>query len=491
MTSSPPHPAEPTRAILEWLAAPPAPDLDTETADLDARIDLLHATSIASQQFQRSLEGLATRAQQLAFAHRHHMRHTDEPFAAPLRQRARAIAQALLRLALGMERTLTDADARLGLPQKRFSEAQPARALRLLGEALVVLEQAGFDPEPELWRLAARLYTLARAGYPLDPAPNPAETVLAAYKALLAIPTVAPHELTPAELDWTVSYLARSHTLLQVQEAPPPADDGAWYWLDPANTAEPHASARREAPTGRALLHFCTAGLARHAQECLQNPADPLLVPGNDYPGVQPLALLERLQARWSVPPLRDQPRRRQDYPVQACMGLDAIWETLRHGPDSEHVSEWTVLNESPGGYAIMNVQGRAAGLQAGMPVALRRHDEAAWTLCVVRWIRSDAINLIEIGLQRLSRGALPVRVGFRGADDGQPGMVPALVLPVQPAQRQHQAVMAPAGTYVSRRFALLSDQEHIYVAQCRLLSLDLQTASVELFQFEIDPYPL
>jgi hypothetical protein len=36
-----------------------------------------------------------------------------------------------------------------------------------------------------------------------------------------------------------------------------------------------------------------------------------------------------------------------------------------------------------------------------------------------------------------------------------------------------------------------VSDIDRVYVAQCRLLTLDIQTASLELFQFEIDPYPI
>ena len=50
---------------------------------------------------------------------------------------------------------------------------------------------------------------------------------------------------------------------------------------------------------------------------------------------------------------------------------------------------------------------------------------------------------------------------------------------------------MAPAGTYSARRFMLVSDIHRLYIAQGRLLSLDMQTPAVELFQYEIDPYPL
>ena len=69
--------------------------------------------------------------------------------------------------------------------------------------------------------------------------------------------------------------------------------------------------------------------------------------------------------------------------------------------------------------------------------------------------------------------------------------MKPALVLPPLPALGKAQSILAPGGTYTARRFMLVSDTQRLYVAQGRLLSLDLQTAAVELFQYEIDPYPL
>ena len=67
---------------------------------------------------------------------------------------------------------------------------------------------------------------------------------------------------------------------------------------------------------------------------------------------------------------------------------------------------------------------------------------------------------------------------------------VPALILAPKAALRRNQAILAPAGTYTSRGFSLVHDGERIYVAQARVMSLDMQTANVELFQYEIDPYP-
>lgn len=156
----------------------------------------------------------------------------------------------------------------------------------------------------------------------------------------------------------------------------------------------------------------------------------------------------------------------------------------------SAHSSEWMVVNESPTGYAIMQVTASAATLSAGIAIALRRDDEEPWTLCVVRWIRSETPEQVELGLQVIANSAKPVTVGFRNANRPR-AMSPALVLPPIQAAGRQQAILAPAGTYCARRFMLVSDTNRLYVAQGRLLSLDMQTAAVELFQYEIDPYPL
>ena len=191
----------------------------------------------------------------------------------------------------------------------------------------------------------------------------------------------------------------------------------------------------------------------------------------------------------WQHAAKRETPRHEARYRVQACAGLAAIWKVLRGSADASLIHEWQVLNESPGGYSILHVATRIDGLCAGTAIALRPNPRSPWTLCIVRWIRCDQPQQIELGLQSLSTGASPVGVGFRGGDKTK--MVDALVLPAAANLRPQPAILAPAGTYTSRRFALVSDTDRLYVAQGRLLSLDMQTACVELFQFEIDPYPI
>ncbi|HEX5127759.1 MAG TPA: hypothetical protein VFW00_13520, partial [Rhodocyclaceae bacterium] len=409
---------------------------------------------------------------------------------------ARGLIAALMRVTLGFERVLGDARQGAIRTQRRLNETASARALRLLVEQYLIGCQVGQEAPPELWAVAYRLYALSRIeADATQPPGSPAETALFVYKRLLAMSSLEPHSLSASELDWAAEYLSRISGQVHVQEERPPALDGAWYWLDPASGAEPQACIRRDPPTNAKLLYFSTAALARRAAEALARHeggrGSPDLEPSEVFPGVQPVSLLGRLHNRWSAPARREQPRRRQQYGVEACIGLSAIWNLLRgkRSESLELISQWDVQNESPGGFAIMHVEGLRGGIAAGMAIALRNTPADSWSLCIVRWLRSDSPNQIELGLQIVSKGAIPVQVGFRNADRPV-SMVNALVLPVLPALRHHQAVLAPSGTYTSRRFALVSDIDRLYIAQGRLLSLDMQTSNIELFQFEIDPYP-
>lgn len=492
-----PSNADPTSDILDWLASPPSQNLADEICQLGQYLDALYSPTVSSAQFYRCVELFYSRTLALCGECRREMRSYALPHTAEQLKNARILADSAKRVAAGFERVVRDAKAGAIRTQRKLNETAAARALRLLGEQYLIVSQAGMQAEPDIWRIAYRLYTSSRieAGA-AELAISPAETALFAFKRLLALVSLDPLSLSPAELDWSAEFLSRVCGQLHIQEKAPPSLDGAWFWLDPQGSMEPVACIRRKPAEGRPSLFFSTSALGRRAAELLirheSGRSGVELEPDELFPGVQPASLLSRLRQRWSAPPNRELPRRRQDYTVEACLGLPAIWEVLRQrsAKSLSCISHWNVLNESPGGYAIMHLHGDYSSLSAGMAVGLRRHSEDPWNICLVRWLRSDATDQVEIGLQVVSRGAIPVQVGFKGRVR-EPSMSNALVLPVLPALRQHQAVMAQAGTYVSRRFALVSDIDRLYVAQCRLLSLDMQTASVELFQFEIDPYPI
>jgi hypothetical protein len=492
---------EVTGPIIDWLISAASSDLHAEATALAGHLDALHAPrGISHAQFHRCIELFYSRALQLCADFRRSLRSMELPLAAEWTASTAQMTESLLRIAQGFERVLANASSGAIRTQRRLNETASARALRLLCEQYVIVCQSGREPEDSLWQTANRLYQLSRSeAGAAQAAGSPAETALFTYKRLLGIAALDPRTLSPAELDWAAEYVSRICGQMHVQEDRPPSVDGAWYWINPAATAEPIACNRQSPPesTKLKLIFFTTTALARRSAELLARHeggrGGPDLEPSELFPGVLPVSLLGRMRERWHTPPKREYPRRRQQYSIEACVGLSMIWRMLRgdKGPAADLISEWDVVNESPGGYAIMQIKGPGTGLSAGMAVALRRDPKEAWSICVVRWLRSPVSEQIEMGLQIVSNGAVPVQVGFRMSTDRSVSMVDALVLPVLPALRQHQAVLAPSGTYTSRRFSLVSDIDRLYIAQGRLLSLDMQTANVELFQFEIDPYPL
>jgi len=490
---------ESATSIIDWLTSPASADPHAEVQALARQLDALHSPKgISNAQFHRCIELFYSRSVQLSNEFKQQLRMMQLPLSPEWQGSAKLMTDNLLCVAQGFERVLADAGRGAIRTQRRLNETASARALRLVCEQYLITGLSGREPEIDLWQTAYRLYGLSRLeATASQSAGSPAETALFAYKRLLSIAALDPRSMSPAEFDWAAEYTSRICGQLTLQETRPPMLDGAWYWIDPAAPEEPQACNRQAPPKAPNVLFFATTPLARRAAELLARHeggrSGPELEPSELFPGVQPATLLARMRQRWHHPPKREHPRRKQQYSIEACVGLANIWRVLRGEAKAsrELVSQWDVTNESPGGYAIMHVRGAGTGLSAGTAVALRRDPSEAWGVCIVRWLRSEASDQIEMGLQIVSRGAVPVQIGFRTGSDRHAPMVNSLVLPVLPALRQHQAVLAPSGTCGSRRFSLVSDIDRLYIAQGRLLSLDMQTANIELFQFEIDPYPL
>ena len=392
--------------------------------------------------------------------------------------------------------------------------------LELLTE-LYVLSNLVAAPVPAgLWRLAHRL---ARDADVVGAAADDAGRC--AYLRIVSIATSQPEGLTGRELAWTVDFLdARVLSVAGFEAAPVESGATSW-WIDTMADLAPQAVARRPVPdelvcAGRSWF-FDPRPMAQKLGECvewitahmtaaelagMECDLEPLAADDSGFPAglsaLETLALLRRLRSQWMATPVREQPRRQNQYVVQVCIGLGMVWELGQHQGQHQgqhrgqhgraapgQLHEWVVLNESPGGLAIMSVAGTAASVEAGAALALRRDPQQPWSVCIVRWVRSEMPGQVELGLQLIGISFQSVRVGFRGRAAQQ--MAPALALPVMEPMRRHPAMLAPAGTYASRRFVFVRDGTGVYVAQARALGLDMQTPGVELFQYEIDPYPI
>lgn len=505
--SEPERSSDSLDAVLTWLAGEPGDDPVSDLALLRSHLVAAGDDTLSISQREELLDLFRLRALDISGRFRPCLLTATLPLPRDLHVPAATLIDSLLVIAEHYRVVLADLQRRWLRSRRQELVVLSGHALGLVGEACMIGAMAGAAAPFGLWQRAHVLWLASGLREQMNEAAPEGEMAVAGrqYRRLLAVSVSQPEGLTARELQWLYDYLevAAADAVLSAQPIQPEA---ASYWLDMAQDSPPIAVSRRRPGEGTNILHFSPQPIARRLavqiewleERILQAEVVGLARDGElldpDTSGlpegltpVEVLSLLRRLRDRWVSPPLRAQQRRKHQYTVQVSAGLKAIWEIGRGNQTS--IAEWLVFNESPGGYAILCVGGVDGALSAGMILALRREASQPWSICVVRWIRSDNPDQVELGLQVVSQGYTSVSIGFRGGEARNTS--PALMLPPMAAVRPHLALVTHAGTYVSRRFLLVHEGEQLYVAQGRVLGLDMQTAAIELFQYEIDPYPI
>lgn len=500
---APSTPTDAEQSLLHWLESEPADAVEDDLAAL--RTHLLDAFGGAGPGTNAEvLRALAERIGDIGARLRPLLVARQLPVEVALFE----ANEQLCALALDVAAAIAGVAGSDGVARSGAGDELCEYAIGLVTEVFALSELAAAPPPAGTWRLAHDF----AARHRIDSAAAD-DPLRCAYLRLLAVAVAQPEGLTGREIAWLYDFLdARVLGAAVLANGVGDASASAW-WIDLGADLAPQAVARRPAPSGSMLggevWSFNPRPMAQKLGECIewvtarmtaaelagmQGEVEPLTEEEALFPpGLSPLetvALLRRLRSHWMAAPVRGQPRRQHQYVVQVGIGLQAVWD-LGGGAadDAGALQEWMVLNESPGGLAIMSVAGVRGEIEAGGALALRRDQGQAWSVCIVRWVRSDLPGQVEVGLQIIGQSFHPVMVGFRGRAVQQ--LSPALALPIMEPLRRHPAMLAVAGTYASRRFVFVRETQTVYVAQARALGLDLQTPSVELFQYEIDPYPI
>jgi hypothetical protein len=484
---------------LDWFAHPAARDVRVELADARTRLSAFSALPVSINQFHRILDLFQGRADTLATAAKVLLRDAGQPLAPDLHLLAQHLDHLESQICDGYLRVIKDIEHRFVRSRRRDPSTVAARALKALRERLEIAAYASKAVPPELWAQAHHLYRVSRtnrppANLPPDAGPDAGRV----YREMLAFAAVQSERLSGLEVAGAADYLGRFAPAVMLFDIPPTTADFRMFWVDPELDSAPVALARKLPPAGDEVLYFSCARLGTLAAEHLREleagtaPAQLRLPPEAAKPAYR--GLLHKLHETWAEPPARHLVRRHHSYPVRMCIGLPALgrlFDPLRREDDeSVFQSDWTVLNESPSGFALVHAAGDIGGVQTGAAVAIRAASDKPWDLCIVRWMRNEPTDTVEIGLQILASSAQTVRLAFRHTPAPQP-TVTALRLPALRALRAHDAILAPSGTATSQRFVMVAEDERTHVTQGRVVNLDLQTACVELFQFQDDPYPL
>ncbi|MDR1228222.1 MAG: hypothetical protein LBK55_04265 [Azoarcus sp.] len=503
MTSE--HSPDPLQGALSWLSADPGDDLDAELLALSRCAGAVALETLSVSQRQEVLGLLCQRAQDVCGRFRPGLLTCALPTPIELRAQASILIDTLLDISVQLRALYDDMRHRKLWSRNTDLSELCGLSLGILGETYLLNVLLGAPAPVSLWQrihdawISSGQYERLRNDAS-DPQPSKANLL---YKRLLTMAASQTESLTVREQQWLFDYLETVGGDLMLSSSPLPPESSN-YWFDPNQDMPPLACVRRMPEKGQEVVYFrleeiihrigvqilwlekglldLDAGARRSGDSEILEVGSGILPLG--LTPVEILSLLRRLREQWSSPPERGELRNRQHYTVQVCAGLKNVWAMGRQAPVM--TDEWTVYNESPGGYAILCVGGVHRTLLAGAVLALRREASQEWTVCVVRWVRTDSSRQIELGLQVLGQGFTPVLICFHGNDT----MTPALMIRRGSPARGEQTIVTESGTYVSNRFVMVHEAAgNVYLAQGSALGLDMQTATIELFEFEIDHY--
>lgn len=485
-----PHPSALERA-LSWLAAAPAADALRDLAPLRRHLAAIGAVDINPLQYFRIVDLFQTRAGFTASTVKPLLLDATLPVAAQLRTIAKCLMDIHGALATAYLRVL-----RCSTPQQLADLGQTPVRLCALG--LANLEQkfevAQFVSSPvtdEFWRQAQAFHELLV----MSAAHLPADEVAAAerpMKAMLALFAAQPDGLSPRETAFLAEYLRGHAASVQIHRLgakPVSSDDGG-----AAAAGLPEAAVARRLPGSNLGLRFSCQALSRLVASHLSrlDQGEGLAAVGltgesltADYRSV-----LTRAMEHWQSAPKRQSHRRRSGYRVQVCTHLAALWQQLRQPDDPSQTevdlpaSDWMIINESASGYAIMHVSGELAGLLPGSAIGVQAAAGKPWTICIVRWARSENPEHIELGLEIVAPHAEPVRVvRSRGGDSTQ---LSAFLLPPLPGLGRGESLLTARGYFSPEAFTLITESAaHIQVTECVPSQISMHTASVEIFEFD------
>ncbi|MGB0127356.1 MAG: hypothetical protein WBP72_06925 [Rhodocyclaceae bacterium] len=481
--------------VLEFMSRPVASNAEGELMTLRLHLAELAALPVSINQFHRILDLFQARIDGLWSTAMKRLSVARRPLANEIVGLAESLDDIEAQVFDGYLRVLRDVEQRLVRNRRRDPALVAGRALKALRDRLILAAYLSRAAPRELWSEAHRLFGLACGDRPFDQTQALGERdARRIYREMLAFSTAQPERLSGPEIAAAADYVARYAPTVVVLDAAPEQMDYRLFWFAAQFDMAPVAIARRIPDPRAEIVYFSCERMGTLAVEHARaleegaTPASLLLPPGMDTPRLR--ALLQRLHETWAEPPTRHLMRRRQHYQVQMVIGLPAIAQRLEN-PNEDGLSLWDVRDESPAGYALTHHSGQIGSLTPGEVVAIRGDAAKPWDICVVRRALAQGTGPAQVGLQVLGSGARAVKIAFRHVNAEGNTAHQVLWLPALPVIRSRNAILVPTGIAGSTRFVMVSSNGRTQVTQGRIVSQDLQTATIEVFQFEDDPYPI
>lgn len=175
------------------------------------------------------------------------------------------------------------------------------------------------------------------------------------------------------------------------------------------------------------------------------------------------IGVLKHLAQYWSdKPPARSSERRHIAGSVNVVPGFTEILSTLdpaASGDDldfsqdaSAQASEnWVVVNVSEGGFGAIVPPKKSEWLKVGTLVGIQSETSKHWGVGLVRRISSDEHQQRRVGIQMVTKAALPIKVGKSASNGGGGDMQPAILLSTSPDKQGEVGVILREGIFNGR----------------------------------------
>jgi hypothetical protein len=302
-----------------------------------------------------------------------------------------------------------------------------ARAIRTLTLQLKwVLLRYGL-PEARIWAELARLYQLAeQKGYAASaiaiyPGTHGAGTVQQEFLKALMLSASSTDGLPPVRQEIAERAVAHFAASFRLSDKP----DGCSHCFDLAAPKPPVRLFKGAAPNPTA--RFFSAGDALAALDQLTAqivergiPADVNL--GGNYEKEVVVSVLKHLSMQWSdKPPVRSSERRQTAGRITVVPGLNDIVGVLDPASSDEldfsseqaapSAESWIVVNVSEGGYGAIIPPQKSDWIKVGTLVGVQTEVSKHWGVGVIRRILRDEHQQRQVGIQVLTRTAIPIKV--------------------------------------------------------------------------------
>lgn len=300
------------------------------------------------------------------------------------------------------------------------------RTLRTLATQLKWMHLRYGPVDASLWSKVSRVYAVAEqtrvsqlqvVAYPGLPGET---TMQQELLQLFMFAACSPGTLVPIEMELAERLIAHFAPKFAASGATSTATP---YWVDLGAAAAPRRGAvpaEAAGPIGFFGAASAYAGLLALAAEIRAAGAVPSQVNlGGTYEIERVLTVLDHLEQHWSPKlPERQYARQSAKLRLTVTRGFDGVLDVLQLAagevPVGEEIESWIMEDISAGGFGALVPSIKQDWLHIGCLLGLHYEGSPHWSVGIVRRLVRSAEQQANVGIQVLSRAAVPVELRIR-----------------------------------------------------------------------------